>query len=284
VRTAVALVAALAVAGCGSSAAPDTPRATAPHEQKTTTTQPPTTTQPGSIATPPADASLPRDVAVPVLMYHVINAPPAGTPFPELWVPAATFAREMRVLADAGYHGVTLTQVDDHWRHGGPLPSKPIVVSFDDGYYSQYRSAAPALKHLGWPGVLNIEVHNLHVEGGLSPRMVRSLLSDGWELAAHTINHPDLRTLDAATLKHEVAGSRDELRRQFGVPVNFFCYPAGKYNDAAIAAVLAAGYRGATTVTPGLARPDQRYELRRVRVNGSDTPATVLAELKRLGA
>jgi peptidoglycan/xylan/chitin deacetylase (PgdA/CDA1 family) len=277
VRRASALVAALLVVGCGSSPPADTTR---PTTRKATRAAPPART----VATVPADRSLPRDVAVPVLMYHVINRPPAGTPFPELWVAADRFEAEMGALAAAGYHGVTLTQVDDHWRRGGSLPSKPIVVSFDDGYLSQYRSAAPVLRRLGWPGVLNMEVHNLHAEGGLSKRMVRALVADGWEVAAHTISHPDLTTLDAATLRREVAGSRNKLRHAFHVPVNFFCYPAGKHDAATIAAVRAAGFRGATTVTPGLARPEQRFELRRVRVNGSDTPATVISALHALGA
>jgi peptidoglycan/xylan/chitin deacetylase (PgdA/CDA1 family) len=277
VKRAFVVGAVLALSGCGSGVASSTPRA-ATHPAASAAEQTRTATTPGALA----DASLPRDVAVPVLMYHVISAPPPGTPFPELWVPAPRFEAEMRALAAAGYHGVTLTQVDDHWRHGGPLPSKPIVISFDDGYFSQYHSAAPVLKRVGWPGVLNMEVHNLHVEGGLSKRMVRDLIADGWELAAHTITHPDLTTLDPATLEHEVAESRGKLHRAFRVPVNFFSYPAGKYNEAAIAAVRAAGFRGATTVTPGLARPDQAFTLSRVRVNGSDSPSAVLQKIAAL--
>jgi peptidoglycan/xylan/chitin deacetylase (PgdA/CDA1 family) len=274
--------AALATAGCGGESASAPTSSGASAKSVTRTTKPrPRPARPGTI---PADPSLPRDVAVPVLMYHVVNSPPAGTPFPELWVPAERFAAEMKALARAGYHGVTLTQVDDHWRRGAPLPAKPLVVSFDDGYLSQYRSAAPVLRKLGWPGVLNMEVANLHAVGGLSKRMVRALVADGWEVAAHTISHPDLTTLDAATLRREVAGSRNKLRHAFHVPVNFFCYPAGKHDAATIAAVRAAGFRGATTVTPGLARPEQRFELRRVRVNGSDTPATVISALHALGA
>jgi peptidoglycan/xylan/chitin deacetylase (PgdA/CDA1 family) len=279
---AVAAVLAVGVAACGSDSPSAPTTSPKPAKSVTRTTKP--RQRPARPGTPPADPSLPRDVAVPVLMYHVINAPPAGTPFPELWVPADRFAAEVRALAGAGYHGVTLSQVDAHWRRGAGLPAKPLVVSFDDGYLSQYRSAAPVLRKLRWPGVLNMEVHNLHVEGGLSPRMVRALIAAGWELGAHTINHLDLTQVDAATLAHEVSGSREALRRRFHVPVNFFCYPAGKYDDAAIAAVRAAGFRGATTVEPGLARPDERYALRRVRVNGSDTPESVRQGLAALGA
>ena len=79
------------------------------------------------------------------------------------------------------------------------------------------------------------------------------MLRDGWEIDAHTLTHPDLTTVDAAGLRREVGGSRRWLRRAFGVPVDFFAYPAGRYNPAVEAAVRAAGYMGATTTQPGQA-------------------------------
>ena len=78
----------------------------------------------------------------------------------------------MRALRRAGYHAITLRQAFDAWQHGGPLPRKPVVVSFDDGYLSQYRYARPVLRRLGWPGVLNLELRNLG-KGGLSEHQVR---------------------------------------------------------------------------------------------------------------
>ena len=77
-----------------------------------------------------------------------------------------------------------------------------------------------------------------------------------------------------------MAGSRRRLRRIFHVPVHFFCYPSGRYNERVIAAVKAAGYLGATTTIEGLATPDGRYTLRRVRVNGDDSPAEVYAHVR----
>ena len=134
------------------------------------------------------------------------------------------------------------------------------------------------LRALGWPGVLNLALHNLG-PGGITSRQVRALITAGWELDSHTISHPDLTTLGPAALRHELAGSRRELQRRFGVPADFFCYPSGRFDTRVAAAVKAAGYRGATTTIEGYAGGAQAYELRRVRVNGSDSATTLMTRL-----
>jgi peptidoglycan/xylan/chitin deacetylase (PgdA/CDA1 family) len=176
----------------------------------------------------------------------------------------------MAWLAHHGYHGVTLHQVYEYWTNGAALPPHPVVVSFDDGYRSDDTRARPVLWRLHWPGVLNLQVDNLNAEDALPPWRVRNLIFAGWELDAHTITHPDLTRLDDAQLWHEVHGSRVELERRFHVAVDFFCYPAGRYDTHVIDVVRRAGFLGATTTRFGIARPPHLYELSRVRVNGSD--------------
>ncbi|MFL5820602.1 MAG: polysaccharide deacetylase family protein [Solirubrobacteraceae bacterium] len=233
-------------------------------------------------ATAPGAHRAPHE-AVPVLFYHVINRPPPGTAQPELWVSRDDFAAQVTALARRGYHAVTLQQVYDAWHRGGLLPSKPIVFSFDDGYHSQYTNALPILRARGWPGVLNLEVKLLATD--LRPPEVRAMIAAGWEVDAHTFTHPDLTTLPPARLREEVAGSRQAIRRRFGVPVNFFCYPAGRFDPAVQAEVRAAGYLGATTTEPGLASPaSPPLALRRVRVNGSDGVAGLERSLAAAGA
>jgi peptidoglycan/xylan/chitin deacetylase (PgdA/CDA1 family) len=213
-------------------------------------------------------------------MYHVIARAPPGTPDGELWVPWGRFAREMSALAHAGYHAVTLDTVFRAWHGRGSLPVHPIVVSFDDGYASQYQHARATLDRLHWPGVLDLEVHNVGEKGGLSRAQVARLVSDGWEIAAHTLTHPDLTTLDTAHLRREVAGSRRWLQHAFAVPVRFFCYPAGRYDARVEAAVRRAGFEGATTTQPGIASPrDDPYALPRVRVAPEQTPAELVRGL-----
>jgi peptidoglycan/xylan/chitin deacetylase (PgdA/CDA1 family) len=217
---------------------------------------------------------------VPILMYHVLGTPAAGAPNPSLFVPAADFNAQVRWLHSRGYHSVTLTQLFDFWAGTGDLPVKPIVFSFDDGYRSDWAVAGRVLSRYGYFGVLNLKVGNIMPKGGITPAQVDSLLGRGWELAAHTINHLDLTTLGAAQLAYEVGGSRRALRKQFHVPVDFFCYPSGRFDATAVAAVKAAGFRGATTTVEGMAtRGNDPYELPRIRVDGGESLSSFVSLL-----
>jgi peptidoglycan/xylan/chitin deacetylase (PgdA/CDA1 family) len=225
----------------------------------------------------------PHRDAVPVLMYHVISSPKPGAPYPELYTPAPVFAAQMRALARRGYHAVTLHAVDDYWQRGYALPRHPVVLSFDDGYLSDYTHARPVLRSLGWPGVLNLEVNNVR-PGDLVASQVRGLIRAGWEIDSHTVTHPDLRTVSDTQLRRELVASRAYIRRHFGVPADYFCYPAGRFDARVVAAVRAAGYRAATTTQPGLAAPGMRFTLDRIRVDGSDGVRGLLLNLAHPGS
>ena len=216
---------------------------------------------------------------VPILMYHVIAAPPPGAPFPGLYVPPAEFAEQMQALKGAGWHAVTLDEVEAYWRHGSSLGAgKPIVISFDNGYNSQYTQALPVLRRMGWVGDENIQLTGLPPsQGGLGPAQIRGLLAAGWELDTQGISHADLITLDAEELHYQVAVARQTLQQRYHVPVNWFCYPSGDYDATVVAAVKAAGFVGSTTVVPGWAHPgDDRYRLHRLRVLGGTSGQQLL--------
>lgn len=202
---------------------------------------------------------------VPILEYHVLGRPQTEVPYPDLYAPRASFRKQMDWLDQQGYEAVTLEAVEEAWYHGGTLPPKPVVISFDDGYRPQYTFALPTLRKHGWPGVLNLKAEG----SDLYESNVKAMLAAGWELAAHTINHSDLTTLEGEALEEEVAGARKILQREYGVPVKNFCYPAGRFDETVIAAVEAAGYVGATTEIPGFASKDHPYELARIEVLGS---------------
>lgn len=213
---------------------------------------------------------------VPILEYHVLGPAPADAPYPDLYVTRPDFHRQMRWLDEHGYEAVTLDQVERAWYRGGTLPPKPVVISFDDGYRPQFTYALPELRRHGWAGVLNLKAEG----SDLYQSNVEAMIDAGWELAAHTIDHLDLTELGAAQLREEVAGSRRILRREYGVPVDDFCYPAGRFDATVIAAVEAAGYVGATTEIPGYASRERPYELARFEILGSGGLAGMVADLR----
>ncbi len=281
---AVAIAVAVDASGSRSSHSADSARASA---HATAGTTPRSSADPnGSPAQGIVNTSLPTSPRatdpVPILMYHVIAAPPPGAPFPGLYVEPSEFAAQMQALKSAGWHAVTLDQVAAYWSRGAPLGAgKPIVVSFDNGYHSQYSQALPVLRRLGWVGDENIQLTGLPPsQGGLSQEEVHGLIAAGWELDTQGFSHADLITLDAQALHYQVAVARRVVRQRYGVPANWFCYPSGHYDATVIAAVKAAGYSGSTTVVPGWAHPDEDpYRLHRLRVLGGTSPQELLAEI-----
>lgn len=232
-----------------------------------------------AVASHRKDGWRPYTGPVPILEYHVLGRPRTEVAYPELYAPRAAFRRQIAWLAQQGYKGVTLEEVEDAWYRGGTLPDRPVVISFDDGYRPQFTFALPQLERRGWPGVLNLKAEG----SDLYRSNVEAMLAAGWELAAHTIDHADLTKLDPASLRREVAGSRQILHREYGVPVADFCYPAGRFDPEVVAAVEAAGYVGATTEIPGFANRRRPYELARIEVLGS-WGVTGLAAAMRAGA
>jgi peptidoglycan/xylan/chitin deacetylase (PgdA/CDA1 family) len=226
-------------------------------------------------ATPQADWK-PFTGPVPILDYHDLGQAPEGTPNPELFVGRTDFANQMNWLEEHGYEAVTLEQVQEAWDHGGKLPTKPIVISFDDGYRPQFTFALPTLRKHGWAAVLNLEAEGSE----LYESNVKAMIAAGWELAAHTIQHRNLTELGPEELTEEVAGSRRILQREFKVPVNNFSYPEGQFDETVVEAVEAAGYAGATTEVSGLAEKEKPYELARLEILHESHVAGLAADLK----
>jgi peptidoglycan/xylan/chitin deacetylase (PgdA/CDA1 family) len=270
------LLVTLAAGGCGG-AQDSSKRASAPAHR------PARASSAAVPAVPLMDGAASRRAAVPILMYHVVTAPASGTPNADLWVPARLFAAQLRALAQRGYHGVSLGQVWRAWHGRARLPHRPLVVSFDDGYLSQFTKAAPVLRALHWPGVLNLKVDNLGPTG-IPRHGVRRMAAAGWEIDSHTVTHPDLTTVDAARLRSELVDSRARIAALVGRAPEFFCYPSGRHDARVEAAVRAAGYDAATTVALGAAKPGgDPYALPRVRVHRDESPAALVRTLASLG-
>ncbi|MDQ6818744.1 MAG: polysaccharide deacetylase family protein [Actinomycetota bacterium] len=248
------------------------------HSTETSTQRPRSTTTAKSSTTPARTAPAP----VPVLMYHVVANAPAGVANPSLYVPQDQFSAQMQALKAAGWHAVTLDQLEGYWTQGKSLgPGKPIVLTFDTGYHSQYANALPVLKSLGWVGDEELVVNGLPPsEGGISGTEVRGLIAAGWEVDTQGLSHTDLTTVGSGQLTSEVASARQTLQQQYGIPVHWFSYPLGHYDANVIAAVKSGGYTGATTVAPGLAsKAGDPYRLPRLAVLPGTSPSALVTQI-----
>ena len=220
-------------------------------------------------------AQLPsRTRVVPILMYHLINVVTASTPAitRRLTVHPAVFARQMRWLKRHGYHAITQRQLFDSLMCGRPLPRKPILITFDDGYRDALTNASPVLARLGMPAtayVISGRVSN-GAPTFLGWRQLRRLEARGVEVGSHTVSHRALTSLSDGEALTELTRSRRTLERRLGHRVPWLAYPIGAYDARIERLARRAGYVLAVTTDGGARQSAQRpLALRRLRI--SDT-------------
>ncbi|WP_217141506.1 polysaccharide deacetylase family protein [Streptomyces sp. AC627_RSS907] len=220
------------------------------------------------------------DARVPILMYHSVATDPNDATR-ALSVTPAAFAEQMAAIADRGLTPVGTAELAAAWRSGGPLPRRPVLITFDDGYEGVHRHALPHLTKHGFPATLFVTTGWLrgpYDTGGALDTMldwdqVRELASAGVEIGGHSHTHPQLDQLGGERLRFELIHGKEVIADQLGtVPVSF-AYPYG-YSDRRVRqAVRETGYAQALAVGNGLARrPQGPYALRRVTVRRSTGP------------
>jgi len=200
--------------------------------------------------------SLPhRTVTLPILMYHRIDVVKPSLPAitQRLTVDPHVFAAQMQWLHDHGYHAVTQLQAYDALERGARLPSKPVMITFDDGYRDVWGKASAVLARLHMRATAYVITDRI---SGPDPSFLtwgdlRSLERRGIEIGSHTVTHTELTLLDDAEALRELRDSRATLERRLGHPVQWFAYPAGREDARVIALTREAGYVLAVTTQPG---------------------------------
>ncbi|MDR6978753.1 peptidoglycan/xylan/chitin deacetylase (PgdA/CDA1 family) [Streptomyces sp. 3330] len=216
---------------------------------------------------------------VPILMYHAVAADPSPATR-ALSVTPEAFAEQMAVLADRGRTPLTTAGLAARWRSGRPLPARPVLITFDDGYRGVHRHALPVLAGHGFPATLFVTTGWLrggYDTGGAPDAMldwpqVRELADNGVEIGGHSHTHPQLDQLDDARLCAELTGCRDIVAGELGAPPVSFAYPYGYSTRRVRTAVRGHGFAQALAVGNALAhRAQGPYALRRVTVRrGTD--------------
>jgi peptidoglycan/xylan/chitin deacetylase (PgdA/CDA1 family) len=219
---------------------------------------------------------------VPILMYHYIRDNPDASDrlgF-DLSVTPADFAHQMDWLAANGYHPVDFDDLRGYLLSGGGLPDRPVVLTFDDGYRDMYTAAYPVLRAHGFKAVAYVVSGFVNSPVSVTTEQVLEMDANGIQIGAHTVSHADLTRLSGANLWHEVYDSKAALEALLGHRVLDFCYPAGRFNDAVVRAVEAAGFATATTTQPGLLHSAaDRFLWPRVRISGGEPLERLVADL-----
>jgi peptidoglycan/xylan/chitin deacetylase (PgdA/CDA1 family) len=107
----------------------------------------------------------------------------------------------------------------------------------------------------------------------MSWAQVQELKSAGFEIGAHTVNHPILSRVDVARAEREMLESRDHIKKELGSCSQVFCYPNGKSSDYTPEVMQAAArhFSAALATNRGPARSSERYEMRRIGVGYETT-------------
>jgi peptidoglycan/xylan/chitin deacetylase (PgdA/CDA1 family) len=254
---------------------PDTPIPTPPLPQAT---------PPVRIAEPTPDG-VERTARVPILMYHYLSAPPPNADIYrlDLSVTPELFAAHLDALKANGYTTISFYDLLANLTQGAPLPAKPVILTFDDGYRDSYENAFPRLAARGMTATFFIITDFIYDQRPeyVTWDMVRAMYAGGMSIEAHGRNHVSLKNKDRDYLIWQALGSLEAIQQEVGVRPRFVSYPAGDYDQLTLDTFQSADYwAGVTTAQGATHSSSDLFRLRRVRVRGTTTPE----ELLRLAA
>jgi peptidoglycan/xylan/chitin deacetylase (PgdA/CDA1 family) len=212
--------------------------------------------------TSPPDSQQPalrekRTAKVPILVYHHVSpsiSEGGSSALRRLTVTSEIFAQQMQYLQDNGYHVITFSAFADYFDHGKELPTLPVIISFDDGWETQFEYALPGLEKYHYPATFFVVTDYIGRPGFISWPQLQTLLTDGMRIGSHSRSHPRLTKIkDSTKLWDQIYNSKTILESQLEISVEEFAYPYGAYNPRAAAAVKQAGYRAGRGCCSGIA-------------------------------
>jgi len=225
-------------------------------------------------------------------MYHQVGEFDAPHSHRSGYCHVRRFRAQLAYFKHFGYHVVSLDDAYAGLFLGRPLPPRPVVLTFDDGYRNFYEYALPALHEHGYPAAVFVITDLIGkraewlAEDGRepSPMMDAAMLLDaehhGVTIGSHSRSHAKLSRIDPVRMREEVNASKRALEDLLAHEVGHFCYPFGRYHEAARDAVAEAGYRtGLTCIRGDANEADNPHEIPRKGISYGDSVAGVAWKL-----
>ncbi|MGB9637617.1 MAG: polysaccharide deacetylase family protein, partial [Microgenomates group bacterium] len=209
---------------------------------------------------------------VPILMYHHVMEVAAARKIGALSlnVPPEIFRQQMDFLQQKGYRVISLEEMLTGLKNNS-LPSKPVVLTFDDGYRDFYENVYPILREKNFKATLFVISQYVGGERYVTWWQLREMAESGLVLLGdHTLNHPSLPSLNKDQEFNQIVSAKKIIEENTGVTVNFFAYPYGSANANARQVLKENGFLGAVTTIPGetqcLGLP---YDWQRIRIGAA---------------
>jgi peptidoglycan/xylan/chitin deacetylase (PgdA/CDA1 family) len=208
---------------------------------------------------------------VPILCYHQVRdwKPTDSKMSKDYIIPPATLREQLKWLADSGYHTILPDQLYAYLTTGAALPSKPIMLTFDDTDEDQYTVAFPELKKHGFKAVFFIMTVSLNrLPHYMSKEQVKELYNAGNVIGSHTWDHHNVKKYQGNDWAIQIDKPTKQLEAITGAPIRYFAYPFGLWNPQAIPELKKRGFIAAFQLADKMDPHDPLFSLRRIIVAG----------------
>ncbi len=269
------------LAGCNSATA------TKDKDQKTksaSTVKADSTSSNAEMNTPIADAAaIFAKRQVPVLCYHHIREPKPGQSetLKSYSVSPAQFAQQMKALKDSGYETVLPNQLYNYLVHGGALPAKPVMLTFDDTDEEQFSIGYQEMKKYGFKGVFFIMTISINRPRYMTKEQLKQLADDGNAVESHTWDHHMVTKYQGEDWEKQFVKPRKTIEDITGKPATYFAYPYGLWNAAAIPQLKKAGFKMAFILSTKRDSTEPLYTVRRMIVPGQWSTTGMMKAMKQ---
>jgi peptidoglycan/xylan/chitin deacetylase (PgdA/CDA1 family) len=218
-----------------------------------------------------------------MLMYHYIgnNPNPADTLRDNLSVAPDKFDEQMEYLSKNGYNTISMDTMYAGLMGQTGLPSKPVILTFDDGYIDFFVNAFPTLRKYNLHATVFIPTGLMDQGYYLHWNQIKEMDQTGLiSFQAHSITHANLPSLSNEEVIHQITESKKVLEAQLGKPVNFMAYPYGTTTPEINNLVKQAGYMGSAGTWFGTTESEGTlFDMPREKIGGNFTLADFAARL-----
>jgi len=219
---------------------------------------------------------------VPILCYHQIrNWKPTDSKMAMAYiVPIDAFSQQIKMLADSGYHTILPDQLYDYLTKGSPLPTKPVMLTFDDTDLDQFTVGEPEMRKYGFKGVFFVMTVSLGRPHYMTKEQVKILSDQGHVIGSHTWDHHNVKKYAGNDWITQIEKPTKQLEAITGKPVHYFAYPFGLWNKEAIPELKKRGFTAAFQLYAKRDEQDPLYTIQRIIVPGSWSPAQLNKAIK----